>query len=81
MCSVLGGLLSLMSLSGLFNLASGGSLAAPPLISNCCALWSSEKVMEPGVLPKRDGGQKGLHAQEPHGGGVYYSVSVVKTRR
>ena len=55
-----------MSLSGLFNLASDGSVAAPLLISNCCALWILEKVMEPGVLPKRNGGQKGLHAQEPH---------------
>ena len=69
-----------MSLSGLFNLASGGSLAAPPLISNCCALWSSEKVMEPGVLPKRDGGQKGLHAQEPHRALLSISSKNTKVR-
>ena len=39
-----------MSLSGPFNLASGGVLAASPLIPNCSALRNSEKVMEAGVL-------------------------------
>ena len=34
-------LLILMSLSDTFNLASGGFLAAPPLISNFSALWNS----------------------------------------
>ena len=34
-------LLILMSLSGLFNLASDGFVAAPRLISNCSALWNS----------------------------------------
>ena len=38
---------------------------ACPLISNCSALWNSE-VMEAGVLPTRNGGQKVLHAQESH---------------
>ena len=44
------GLLILISLSGPFSLASGGFTAAPLLISNCSALWNSEKVMEAGVL-------------------------------
>ena len=48
------------------NLASGGSLAAPPLISSCFALWNSEKVMEAGGLPIRNWAQNGLHVQEPH---------------
>ena len=39
-------------------------MAAPPLISNCSVLWNSEKVMEARVLATRNGGQKGLHAQE-----------------
>ena len=30
------------------------------------ALWNSGKVMEAGVLPTRNRGQKSLHAQEPH---------------
>ena len=30
------------------------------------ALWNPEKVMEAGLLPTRDGGQKGLCAWEPH---------------
>ena len=49
-----------MSFSGPYNLASGGFLAAPSLISNCSksALWNSGKVMEAGVLPTRNGGQK-----------------------
>ena len=37
-CRVSGGLLILRSFSGPFNLASGGLLAAPPLISNCSNL-------------------------------------------
>lgn len=51
-------LLVWMSLSGTFNLASRGILAAPPLISNCSALWDSEKAIEAGVLPIRNGRQK-----------------------
>ena len=39
-----------MNLNGPFNLASGGFLAASPLILNCSALRNSEKVMEAGVL-------------------------------
>ena len=35
-----------MSLSGPFNPASDGFIAASPLISNCSALWISEKVIE-----------------------------------
>ena len=46
-------------------LALDGFLAASPLISDCSALWNSEKVMEAGVLPTRNGGQKGLQAQDP----------------
>ena len=46
------------SLSGPFNLASGGFVANSPLISNCSALWNSEKVMKSGVLPTRNGGLK-----------------------
>ena len=49
-----------MSLSDPFNLASSGFLAASLLITNCSALWNSEKVLEAGVLPTRNGGQKGL---------------------
>ena len=53
------GLLILMS----FNLASGGFVAALPLISNCSnALWNSGKVMAAGVLLTRNGGPKGLCA-------------------
>ena len=70
-----------MSLSGLFHLASGGSVAASPLISNCCAFWNLEKVMEPGLLPKRNGGQKGLHAQEPHRALLSISSNNTKVRR
>ena len=63
-----GGLLILMSFSGPLNLASGGFLAAPPLICNCLNLpfGNSGKVMEAGVLPTRNGEQKGLHASELH---------------
>lgn len=32
----------------LFNIVSGGFVAAPPLINNCSALWNSEKAMETG---------------------------------
>ena len=38
----------------------------PSLISNCSALWNSQKVMEAAVLPIRNGNQKGLCAREPH---------------
>lgn len=43
-------------------------MAAPPLISNCLNLlfWNSEKVMEAGVLPIRNGEQKGHCAWESH---------------
>ena len=41
-------------------------LAASPLISNISAFWNSEKVMEAGGLPTRNGGLKGLHALESH---------------
>ena len=63
----LSGLLILMSLSGPFNLASGRFLAAPPLLASVeSALWRSRKVMEAGVLPTRNGRQKGFRVQEPH---------------
>lgn len=39
-------------------------LAASPLISYSFAFWNSEKVMEAGGLPARNGGQKGLCALE-----------------
>ena len=55
-----------MSFSGHFFLASGGFVAALTLISNSSALWNLRKVMEAGVLSVRNGGQKGLHAWEPH---------------
>ena len=35
-------------------LALDGFLAASPLISDCSALWNSEKVIEAGVLPARN---------------------------
>ena len=60
-----GPLLILIGLSGPFNLASGGFAAVSPLVNNYSALWNSEKVMEPRILP-RNGRQKGLCAQEPH---------------
>ena len=68
-CRVSGGqLLILISFSGPFNLASGCFLAAPSLISRCSksALWNSGKVMEAGVLPTRNGGQKDVQAWESH---------------
>ena len=37
-------------------------LSLSPLISNCSALWNSEKDMEAGVLPTGNGGSKGLCA-------------------
>ena len=60
----------LMSFSGPFNLASGGFLAAPPLISICSDLpfgtqgrsWRLESV----PYKQENGGQKGFCAQEPH---------------
>ena len=36
------------------------------LISNCSALWNSQKVMEAAVLSIGNGNQKGLCAWEPH---------------
>ena len=38
----------------------------PSLISNCSALWNSQKVMEAAVLTIRNGNQKGLCAWEHH---------------
>ena len=38
----------------------------PSLISNCSALWNSQKVMEAAVLPMRNGTPKDLCAWEPH---------------
>ena len=38
----------------------------PSLISNCSALWNSQKVMEAAGLSLRNGNQKGLCAQERH---------------
>ena len=58
------GLLILMSLSGLFNLALGGFLAVPPLISqglfDCFNLpfWNSRKAVEARILPIGNEGQK-----------------------
>ena len=62
------GLRILRSFSGPFNLASGGFLAAPPLISNCSHLpfgtqgrsWRLESCLQ------ETGDKKGLCAQEPH---------------
>ena len=63
------GLLILMSFSGPFNLASGGFLAAPSLISNCLnppfgtqhRSWRLESCLQ------EIGDQKNrLHAREPH---------------
>ena len=54
-----------MSLSGPFNLASDSFIAVSPLISNCSAFWTSEKVIEAGVWPTRSRGLKCLHGQEP----------------
>ena len=62
------GLQILMSFSGPFNLASGGLLAGPPMMSSSSlepTLWNSGKAMEAGVLPTRNGKRKELHAQEP----------------
>ena len=42
--------------SGLFNLVSGGFVAAPPLISNCSNCFLElRKVMEAEVFPTRNG--------------------------
>ena len=68
-------LLILMSFSGPFNLASGGFLAAPPLISNCLNLpfgtqgrsWRLEFCLQ------ETGDKKGFRAQGPQGS---FSVSV-----
>ena len=38
----------------------------PSLISNCSALWNSQKVMEAAVLSMRNANQKDLCAWEPH---------------
>ena len=38
----------------------------PSLISNCSALWNSQKVMEAAGLSLRNGNQKGLCAWEHH---------------
>ena len=68
-CRVSGGqLLILINFFGPFNLALDGFMAAPSLISHHSesALWNSGKVMEAGVLPTRNGEQKGVHAREPH---------------
>ena len=64
-----------------FSLASDGFLAASHLISNSSALWKSEKAMEAGVLPTRNGGQQGLYAQESHEAvlcinGLFYAIRV-----
>ena len=61
------GLLILMSFSGLFNLASGEFLAAPPMISNC---WNPAFGTQ-GRLGKlesclKERGEKGLSAWEIH---------------
>ena len=50
---------------GLLSLASALFLVASPLISNYLNLPLG-KVMEAGVLPIRNGGQKGLRAWESH---------------
>ena len=55
------GLQILMSFSGPFNLASGGLLAGPPMMSSSSlepTLWNSGKAMEAGVLPTRNGDRK-----------------------
>ena len=54
-------LLILMSLSG-----SGYFIAAFSLISNCSALWKSEKVTEAGTLSARTVGAKRPLYQEAH---------------
>ena len=52
-------LLVLMSLSGSSGFtASGFFIAAFPLISNCSALWKSEKVTQAGTLSARTLGAK-----------------------
>ena len=48
-------------------LALDGFLAASPLISDCSALWNSEKVMEAGVLPARMENKKGPTQHHHHG--------------
>ena len=49
-----------MRFSGPFNLDSDSFLAAPPLIGNWfeSALWNSGKVMEVGILPIQNRGQR-----------------------
>ena len=60
------GLLILISLSGPFNLASGGFVAVLFFISNCSDSWNQEKVLEPGSGLLRDEGRKGLRSQKSH---------------
>ena len=48
-------------------LALDGFLAASPLISDCSALWNSEKVMEAGVLPARMENKKASMPRSPTG--------------
>ena len=60
-------LLILMSLSGSSGFtASGYFIAAFSLISNCSALWKSEKVTEAGTLSPRTVGAKRPLNQEAH---------------
>ena len=54
-----------MSLSEPLNLTSGGFVVAPPLISNCSALWKSLKVMETEVLPIRNGAKRAPRPGDP----------------
>ena len=63
----------LLIFSGPFNLASGGFLKAPPLISNCSNLPSG-KVMEAGVLPTRNWDKKSSVPRSPTGS---FSISIV----
>ena len=48
-------------------LALDGFFAASPLISDCSALWNSEKVLEARVLPARMGNKKASMSRSPTG--------------
>ena len=73
------GLLILMSFSGPCNLASGGFLAAPPLINNRSDLLFGTREGHRGwsLAYKKMGDKKrGLRAREPHAAPLGFTVSA-----
>ena len=58
-------------------------MAAYPLMSNCSSLelWNSGKVMEVGVLPTRNGEQKGLRVCEPHRGLLDFKIKYSENQK